>query len=75
MGARHVVQSVFVRSTDIVVSADKVELSVGSTVLLNEAILHFSYAVRAATALPMLGHPQPYRSNDALLLTHWLVRD
>lgn len=62
MGARHVVQSVFVGSAQAKVVAGVMTLGDDTRAMLDEAILHFREAIAPGRdALPMLGHPRPVR--------------
>lgn len=63
MGARHIVQAVFVSASHLDVTGDRLVIAPESAVLLDEAILHFGYALRGAIHAPeLLGHPRPVRA-------------
>jgi FMN reductase len=63
MGARHIVQAVFVSATHLQTEEDVLKIAPESAALLDEAILHFAYALRGAVNSPeLLGHPRPIRS-------------
>ncbi len=62
MGARQVVQAVFVNASHIEITNDGLSIALESEALLDEAILHFSHALRGAHSSPeLLGHPRPPR--------------
>ena len=66
MGARHIVQAVFVNASHIDVAADGLSIAPESEALLDEAILHFRYALRGVPGSPdLLGHPRPTRAAPA----------
>lgn len=69
MGARHVIQSVFVRSADISLGAHDVKIASDSAILLNEAILHFEHALQPLAKVTLLGHPRPNRFENSPILS------
>lgn len=60
MGARHIVQSVFVRASDLEIDGDEIKVAPDAAALLDEAILHLGQAMRTGS-VPLLGHPRPSR--------------
>ena len=62
MGARHIVQAVFVASAQALVVDQRLELAEDTTGLLNEALLHFREALRGTDRPSLLGHPRPARA-------------
>lgn len=62
MGARHIVQAVFVASAQASVVDQRLELAEDTTGLLNEALLHFREALRGTDRPSLLGHPRPARA-------------
>ncbi len=62
MGARHIVQSLFVAESDLSVVDDKVRIGGPTEAMLQEAIYHFKCAVGATTEDRFLGHPRPTRA-------------
>jgi FMN reductase len=65
MGARHIVQGVFVPSSQVQDVDGRFALSPDSESLLAEAVLHFEYSMRAVADRPaLLGHPRPKRATD-----------
>jgi FMN reductase len=63
MGARHIVQSLFVAESDLSVVDDKVRIGGPTEAMLQEAIYHFKCAVGATTEDRFLGHPRPTRAS------------
>ncbi|WP_424136411.1 NADPH-dependent FMN reductase [Roseomonas chloroacetimidivorans] len=61
MGARYVVQGVFVSASQMSMVDDRLELAPESSAMLGEAILHFRHAIRGADRPALLGHPRPAR--------------
>lgn len=61
MGARHVVQGVFVGSSQMTTEGGRLLLAPESESLLREAILHFTFALSGDGAPALLGHPRPSR--------------
>jgi FMN reductase len=62
MGARHIVQSLFVPESEMRVVDDKLLLGEQTDIILREAAYHFKTAVEATTDDKFLGHPRPLRS-------------
>lgn len=62
MGARHIVQAVFVASAQASVVDQRLELAEDTAGLLNEALLHFREALRGTDRPSLLGHPRPARA-------------
>lgn len=63
MGARHIVQAVFVNASHLQIDEGSLKISPESAALLDEAVLHFGFALRGAVNSPeLLGHPRPVRS-------------
>lgn len=68
MGARHIVQGVFVNAAQIETETDGCRLAPDCETMLAEAVLHFRHALRAGFEGPaLLGHPRPERQSDASL--------
>jgi FMN reductase len=61
MGARHIVQSLFVAESEIRFVEDQLEIGEQTNAMLKEAIHHFKKAVEATTEDRYLGHPRPTR--------------
>lgn len=62
MGARHIVQSVFVGSAQLATDGGRCQLDEESESMLAEAILHFTHTLRLGAGGPvLLGHPRPGR--------------
>jgi FMN reductase len=61
MGARHIVQSLFVPEIEMRVVDDKLTLGEQTEIILREAAYHFKCAVDATTDDKFLGHPRPLR--------------
>lgn len=69
MGARHVVQSVFVRASDLEIDGDEINVAPDAAALLDEAMLHVGHAMRASVgSAPLLGHPRPSREAPSAVL-------
>lgn len=67
MGARYIVQATFVAASQIDLDGDAVALAPDSAALVDEAILHFSHAMRSGAGSPaLLGHPRPDRTASSL---------
>jgi FMN reductase len=64
MGARHIVQSLFVPESEIQVIDDQLQIGEQTDAMLREAIHHFKCAVEATTEDRFLGHPRPVRENS-----------
>lgn len=64
MGARHIVQSLFVPESEIQVVDDQLQIGEQTDAMLREAIHHFKCAVEATTEDRFLGHPRPVRENS-----------
>jgi FMN reductase len=63
MGARHIVQSLFVPESEINFADDQLQVGEQTNAMLQEAIHHFKCAVLATTEDRFLGHPRPTREN------------
>ena len=61
MGARHIIQSLFVTESEMKVVDGEIELGEQTDVMLREAIHHFKHAVEGANEDKFLGHPRPMR--------------
>ncbi|HWK95479.1 MAG TPA: NADPH-dependent FMN reductase [Pseudolabrys sp.] len=61
MGARHIVQSLFVTESDMRVDEGGLRLGEQADILLSEAVRHFRHAVENAGDDRLLGHPRPAR--------------
>ncbi|HTQ84410.1 MAG TPA: NADPH-dependent FMN reductase [Pseudolabrys sp.] len=64
MGARHIVQSLFVPESEMRIVDDKLQIGEQTDVMLREAIHHFKLAVEATTEDRFLGHPRPVRTGS-----------
>ena len=64
MGARHIVQSLFVPESEIRIVDDKLQIGEQTDVMLREAMHHFKLAVEATTEDRFLGHPRPVRTGS-----------
>jgi FMN reductase len=62
MGARHIVQSLFVPESDMTVVDGRLRIAEQTAAILQEAIYHFSRAVESTTGDRFLGHPRPVRT-------------
>jgi FMN reductase len=62
MGARHIVQSHFVSSSQITREGGIWRLSPEADGPLGEAVFHFGIAIGCPIAAPLLGHPRPARA-------------
>jgi FMN reductase len=63
MGARHIIQGVFVSNGQSTVADGTMTLAPESQAMLEEAVLHFRHALAPGNDLsPLLGHPRPERS-------------
>ena len=62
MGARHIVQSLFVPETDMTVVDGQFRIAEQTGALLHEATYHFTRAVESTTDDRFLGHPRPVRT-------------
>jgi FMN reductase len=61
MGARHIVQSLFVPESEIRFVEDQLEIGEQTNAMLKEVIHHFKKAVEATTEDRFLGHQRPTR--------------
>lgn len=62
MGARHIVQSLFVPESEMQTVDGQLKIGGQTDVMLREATYHFKCAVEATTEDKFLGHPRPVRS-------------
>lgn len=62
MGARHIVQAVFVASAQASIVDGDLKLAQDTADLLTEAMLHFREALRGVDRPSLLGHPRPPRA-------------
>jgi FMN reductase len=63
MGARHIVQSLFVPESDMRVVDEQLQIGEQTDAMLREAAYHFKCAVEATTDDRFLGHPRPPRTS------------
>jgi FMN reductase len=61
MGARHIVQSLFVAESEMHMVGEQLQIGEQTDVMLKEAIHHFKHSVGATTPDRYLGHPRPNR--------------
>ena len=64
MGARHIVQSLFIPENELLVVDGQLQVGDQTEVMMKEAIRHFKHAVEASTDDRFLGHPRPTRVNS-----------
>jgi FMN reductase len=62
MGARHIVQSLFVPESEMKLVDDQLQLGDQANFMLQEAVHHFKSTVEGATDDRFLGHPRPTRT-------------
>jgi FMN reductase len=62
MGARHIVQSLFVPESEMKLVDDQLQLGEQANFMLQEAVHHFKSTVEGATDDRFLGHPRPTRT-------------
>jgi FMN reductase len=62
MGARHIVQSLFVPESEMHVVDEQLQIGEQTDAMLKEAIHHFKCSVVATTEDRFLGHPRPVRT-------------
>jgi FMN reductase len=62
MGARHIVQSLFVPESEMQTVDGQLKIGGQTDVMLREATYHFKCAVEATTEDRFLGHPRPLRT-------------
>jgi FMN reductase len=62
MGARHIVQSLFVPEAEMQFVDGKLQLGAQTDIIVREGAYHFKCAVQAATDDRLLGHPRPTRA-------------
>jgi FMN reductase len=62
MGARHIVQSLFVPESEIQFEGNELKVGEQTAAMMGEAIYHFKCAVEATTEDRFLGHPRPTRT-------------
>jgi FMN reductase len=62
MGARHIVQSLFVPESEMQVVDEQLHIGEQTDAMLKEAIHHFKCSVGATTEDRFLGHPRPVRN-------------
>jgi FMN reductase len=62
MGARHIVQSLFVPESEMHMNDQQLAVGNQTDGMLQEAIYHFKCAVEATTGDRFLGHPRPTRT-------------
>lgn len=62
MGARHIIQSLFVTESDMKFGDGGLRLAEQADAMLREAIHHFNHALDRASDDKFLGHPRPVRS-------------
>lgn len=62
MGARHIIQSLYVTESEMQVSSGELSLGQQTDLLLTEALRHFRHALNSADDDRLLGHPRPTRS-------------
>jgi FMN reductase len=65
MGARHIVQSLFVPESEMRLVDDKLQIGEQTEAMLREASYHFKSAVLGASDDRLLGHPRPGRSEPS----------
>lgn len=66
MGARHIVQSLFVPESEMKLVDDKMEIGEQTEMILREASYHFKYAVERGSEDRFLGHPRPSRTEPTV---------
>lgn len=62
MGARHIVQSLFVPEAEMSLADGQLHIGEQTGAMLKEAIYHFKRAVESTTDDRFLGHPRPVRT-------------
>ena len=62
MGARHIIQSLFVTESEMTLVDGELKLGEQTDTVLREAIHHFEHAVEDASDDKFLGHPRPVRT-------------
>jgi FMN reductase len=65
MGARHIVQSLFVPESEMKLVDEKMEIGEQTELMLREASYHFKCAVEGASEDRFLGHPRPARTEPS----------
>jgi FMN reductase len=66
MGARHIVQSLFVPESEMKLVDDKMQIGEQTELILQEASYHFRLAVEGASEDRFLGHPRPTRTEPSI---------
>jgi FMN reductase len=62
MGARHIVQSLFVPESEMQSIDSELKIGEQTDIILREAAYHFRHGVEATTEDKHLGHPRPLRT-------------
>jgi FMN reductase len=62
MGARHIVQSLFVPEAEMTIAGKQLRIGEQTSAMLKEAMHHFKSAVESTTDDRFLGHPRPVRT-------------